>query len=189
MSQFVATDSSGRVRFVCNAEIRPMPRDGYIYHAWESPVALSAAPTPTSELRWIDNAPRWVESADLGAAKAQAWEGTRSSRDNAERGVFEFDGDWYDINKENVSGAALAALMAQLAGQPFSIDWTLADNSVKTLDGAQVQQLGIAMVRHIDTLHATTRALRQQIEAATTPEQAYAVVWPMNEHIEEIPDA
>lgn len=189
MTQFVKTiGATGRIvgghgkrdpeGFDGVPELRPMPHDGFVYYAWQGRLELGAQPSPTHEYLWIDGAPRWVDLATLADAQAVAWEAVKRAREDAEAGVFTFEGGLYDLNKENVSGAALAALMAQLAGQPFSIEWTLADNSVRVLDASTMQSLGRAMVTHIDGLHCTARGLRERIAAAATPEEAYAVTWP-----------
>lgn len=161
---------------------RPFPKNGIVYYPWQGPLALSDAPTPTSVYEWHD-APVWIEKAHLANAKAAAWDRIKKARDKAEAGTFLFNGDLYDANKENISGAALAAMMAKLSNQPFSIAWTLADNTVKVLDGDAMQALGLAMVAYIDSLHNTARSLRNQIEAAATPQQAYAIAWPGEEMI------
>lgn len=71
----------------------------------------------------------------------------------------------------------MATLAAQ-AGQPFSIDWTLADNTVRTLSGADMIAAGQAMALHIEAQHETGRAVRAAIMAATTLAEVDAVQWP-----------
>lgn len=73
------------------------------------------------------------------------------------------------LSRSNITGAVVAAMLAQQASSPFSVDWTLADNSVVTLDAAAVTQMGLAVVAHVDAAHASARALRNQIEATSDP--------------------
>lgn len=183
MTQYVIVEQeSSRVRGFVDQDETPDPVEGCLIAENVNPVThYPEAPTATSVLYWRDGALAWEESATLGRAQEAAWDRVKAARDAAEVGVFTFEGDVYDINKANVSGAALAALMAQLAGQPYSVEWTLADNTTRMLDGAAMQRLGIALVEHVDGLHATGRELRARIEAATTIEEAYAVTWPNEE--------
>jgi hypothetical protein len=69
------------------------------------------------------------------------------------------------------------AMLAQAGGQPFSIDWTLADNTVRTLSGADMIAVGQALGQHVAACHIKARALREQINAATTVAEVEAVVW------------
>ena len=63
-----------------------------------------------------------------------------------------------------------AAEAAQLtAAAPFSVDWTLADNTVRALNAQNMLDVGRALGAHIITRHAKGRALRARIDAATTP--------------------
>jgi hypothetical protein len=59
----------------------------------------------------------------------------------------------------------------------FTIDWTLADNSVRTLNQADMIAVGVALGQHVQTQFTKAQALRLQIETASTPEQVAAVVW------------
>lgn len=179
MTQYVIVEEgSRRVRGFVDQDDTPDPVEGCAIVENLAPVAhFPEAPTAASVLHMIDGSLTWIDTATLADAQAAAWDAVKAARDAAEAGVFMFEGDVYDLNKENVSGAALAALMAQIAGQPFSIEWTLADNSVRALDAATMQALGRAMVAHIDALHCTARDLRERISAAATPAEAYSVTW------------
>lgn len=42
----------------------PAPHDNFVYYPWQQPVALSAAPSPTSVLKWLDQ-PVWIETLPL----------------------------------------------------------------------------------------------------------------------------
>lgn len=70
------------------------------------------------------------------------------------------------LSRSNISGAVLGALIAQSASAPFSIEWTAKDNSVHTLNAAQMIALGLAVLSHVNAAHDNARALRIEIEAA-----------------------
>lgn len=134
-------------------------------------------PTPTAEL-WVANGVLyWDDPAMLAEARTQAWAAVKKERDTAEAVPFEFEGGMYDPSKENISGAALAALLAQLAGQEIADEWTLADNTRKTLSGPQIIALGLALTQRVKEIHARGRQLRDLIDNAATPAEAYGYTW------------
>ena len=48
----------------------------------------------------------------------------------------------------------------------FSIDWTLADNTVRTLNAADMIAVGVALGQHVNACHERARVLRGEIESA-----------------------
>ena len=66
--------------------------------------------------------------------------------------------------------------LAQMSPE-FVIDWTLKDNTVRTLIREEMVAVGIALGMHVQTQFTKAQALRLQIETASTPEQVAAVVW------------
>ncbi len=119
-----------------------------------------------------------VDTRGLEDAKTQAWERIKISRSAAEKAPFECDGSLYDRDLERISGAVQLALLAQLASKPFTIDWTLFDNSVKTLDGPAMIAVGEAMGVVTKGIFDTARTLREEINAATTITSLDAIFWP-----------
>ena len=136
---------------------------------------------------WLDGdegAPgtvEWVETATLEDAIALAWSDVKAARDAAEAAPFEFEGYALDPNKINLAGAALRALMAQLAGESITRVWTLADNTEAELTGAQLIAAGAHLADRVDAIHSRGRELRKLIENATTPEEAFGYTWKMND--------
>jgi hypothetical protein len=117
----------------------------------------------------------------LQAARDRRWAVIKGQREQAEGGGFTWNGSGFDsdaISQSRIQGAVLLATLASLNGQPFTIDWTLIDNSVRTLDGPAMIAVGQALGVHVATCHATARALRQQINAATTIDAVEGVQWP-----------
>lgn len=91
-------------------------------------------------------------------------------------GVGKFDAD--PKSAENIKGAVQLAILAQAAGQPWQVDWTMFDNSVRTLTAAEVIALGQALGQRVDQAHQTARTLRAAIEAAQTVAQLEVISWP-----------
>lgn len=68
--------------------------------------------------------------------------------------------------RSNVSGAALGALIAKSANAPYSVTWTMLDNSTQTLDADEMITMALAVLTHVNACHERARALRVQIETA-----------------------
>ncbi|MNV54734.1 hypothetical protein D3C71_1469430 [compost metagenome] len=119
----------------------------------------------------------WVDLRTLDDLKYAKWEGFKTARDAAEFGGFIWDGSRFDsdaISQSRIQGAVQLAAMAP----GFSLDWTLADNSIRTLNAADMAAVGAALGAHVAILHADARELRTQINAATTAAQLDGIRWP-----------
>lgn len=103
-------------------------------------------------------------------------------RASAINGGADYQGNRYDtdaVSRANITGAATMALVAANAGQPFSITWTLADNTTTELDGAGVMGLATAVGAHIDNCHQIGRthkdALSELVSQGATAEEIKAL--------------
>lgn len=117
----------------------------------------------------------WVLNIDL--AKQQARAKINAARDAEELAGFTAYGKTFDSDKTSQQRIMIAANTAQVVGSSFTIDWTCADNSVITLDYAQMLGLPVIMAQAGNALHQKARTLKAQIDAATTLEEINAVVW------------
>ena len=110
----------------------------------------------------------------------KAWARIKSARAAAESAGFLCGGVRYDsdpASQQRISSAVTLAMVAEAAGQPFTITWTAADNNVISLDAAGMIAVGQACGQYIADIFARARTLREQIEAATTADQLDAIVW------------
>lgn len=119
---------------------------------------------------------QWIDPRTLQDLKAAQWSVIKAARQASEYAGFLWGNSTFDsdsISQSRIQGAV------QLAGMDaaFTIDWTLANNTVRTLSGADMTAVGVALGQHVAAQHAKARALRAQIEAATTAAQVAAVVW------------
>ena len=71
----------------------------------------------------------------------------------------------------------LAQTLTEL-GQPVAIAFTLADNSVVTLDLAAMKTVGLTLGAKVQTARATATSLRASINAATDIPTVEAISWP-----------
>lgn len=122
--------------------------------------------------RLIPPAPTVIEQRVL------VWGAVREARDRAEwwgcstpLGRADSDPD----SQRKVAGAVQLAMIAQSGGVPFSIDWTMQDNSSVTHDAAAMITLGVAVGQHVAACHAVALAKRSAIEAAENIEALTAI--------------
>lgn len=106
----------------------------------------------------------------LADAKAAMWAEAKLVRDAHIDGgvdvppIGRFDSD--PLSRSNINGAVTGAMLAAQAGQPFSISWKLADNTVATLNGAQTMAAGMAVLAHVAACHANSQVMGLAIQAA-----------------------
>lgn len=119
---------------------------------------------------------------DLVKAKARRWSEVKQLRSAREFGPLVWDGSTFDADAAaqlRIMGAVQLAAQAAAAGQPFAMDWTLADNTIRTLSAADLRALGEALGQQVAAAHEIARILREEIEAAETVEAVQAVDWPI----------
>lgn len=77
--------------------------------------------------------------------------------------------------RSNISGAATGALIAKVSNLPYSVTWTMLDNSTATLDADGMLAMGLAVLAHVNACHDRARQLRTAIEAAATMAELLAI--------------
>lgn len=102
-------------------------------------------------------------------AKTAKLNAVNALRDQKEASGFSYLGKVFDSDERSAArifGAVQAAQAALSAGQPFSIDWTVQDNTVVSLDAAATIGMSVAMAQHANALHQHARELKAAIDAA-----------------------
>ena len=172
---------------------------GVEHHGVEVPDATALTPAPEGQ-RWVE-VPTPVREhtvavidgevvpvvrvfdaqLTLDLAKSSRIEAIKSARDNFEYGSFTWDGSVFDSNRDSqarLMGLVSLAQMALATATPFEIDWTLADNTTRTLSAMDALGIGQALGTHVQTAHVTARGLKALVAAATTIEEVDAIAWP-----------
>ena len=184
--EYTVVTSDGEVVRHGKAEVLPEPPQGCLRligvrppnapSYWDGEVFILKPPPPSAHHTFDYTTKQWVDPRTLSDLKAAKWAQIKGHRDTAEFGGFTWDGSPFDsdaISQSRIHGALqLAALISD-----FSIDWTLADNTVRALSGSELAAVGVALWLHVGTQHAKARVLRTQIEAATTATEVEAVAW------------
>jgi hypothetical protein len=117
-----------------------------------------------------------VPPVPFATLKADKWAATKALRiahvdgGYTVEGVGRFDTD--TLSRINISGAVSGAM---IAGSAFSVEWKLLDNSLVTLDAAQMISVGMAVLGHVAACHAHSNALGVAIEATTDTEALGAI--------------
>ena len=114
------------------------------------------------------------EAKDAAKLRVNEW------RDAAERNGFSAYGKTIDSDDKSIQrllGASQAAVIAKQLGQPLSIEWTCADNTTLIMDADMLIEIPVILAQTADALHQKARALKAQIDAATTLNEIAAIVW------------
>jgi hypothetical protein len=149
--------------------------------AYTQPQAALLQAWPGPNFTWSLPSCTWTDNRSLAQAQADAWTAVQAARDALQYGGVTYNGGNFQtdqISQQRIGSAVTLATMATAAGQAWAIEWTLTDNTTMTLNASQMMALGVAVGQLVAGAFSTAAALRVQINAATTPVEALAVVWP-----------
>lgn len=169
-----AAIEDGRVVYTSDDDL---PDDDlYTYVAFSAPLPARPGPNtvlahdPVAGFHWRD--PRSVEQC-----RADRWDEIKAQRDLLDWAPIEVaTGVLLDADtqaKQDLMGAIMAM---QLTGAT-SRAWRCADNVMRELTMAQIVSAGVAVANRRSALIATSDALYQALEAATSQEEIAAIGW------------
>ena len=118
----------------------------------------------------------WAPRLDV--LRAARWAEAKAVREAKATGGCETPLGRVDTDPESqrkINGAVTGALVAQAAGQPFAVAWTMADNSVVDHDAAAMIAMGMAVLAHIDACQVAGTAIRGAIDAAADADAIAAI--------------
>lgn len=141
---------------------------------------LKDAVTNGKIIDWSGEIPAVIDAParPLSSLREKCLAEISAERDRREELGFPYRGKWLDSTPRSVQRITAAALAAQAmlaTGQPYSADWTCADNSTLSLDTAGVIGIPVALAQHAAALHDHARSLKAAIEAADNAEQLAAI--------------
>lgn len=156
----------------------------YLGHSWYNPENTDQVYTPTNAadvppadwIYWEPGQNKVVPAAQrLAKARKEKWVAIKAARDAAEFEPLTWDGSVFDadaVSQDRLKGAL------QLSGivPDFATDWTLKDNSIRTLNGSDLVQIGIVIGVRLIQHHERSRMLRKQISTANE-QQIELIVW------------
>lgn len=138
-------------------------------------VTLPAKPSPYHVFDYASEV--WVDSRSLEDVKNAIWDKIKLAREQVEYGGFIYQGMVFDSDEYSQNKIYSAVQLALITGEAFFIDWTLADNSVVSLNKTQIIEVGKALGAHISSCHAHARILRSMIESVTTIDELEKITW------------
>ena len=139
-------------------------------------INIGKRPTNNSVFSTIEY--KWIFQIDL--AKTEKWTQIKQARSQAEYAGFTWDGSTFDsnaISQQRINIAVTLALIAKQAAQPYTVIWTLKDNTLRALSADDMIAVGLALGNHVQTVFNKGQQLQQQIEQATTKEEIEAITW------------
>ena len=146
--------------------------------------AIAKSQKPTYPARWSNESMSWVDLRDpvtvLTQAKARKWAEIKAAQENAIAQPITLDGMTFDADETAVKRIAqkmLVALAYRIAGQAYLVEWTLADNTTKTIRGADLIELVKTIEDRTETIRGIARDRRMAILAATTVAEVDAIHW------------
>lgn len=166
----LAAEGSPDTHYVKNGALR----------AYTTGQAAGKAAAPSYPATWSNTTFSWIDSRSLSDAKEQSWETMKVARTANVAAGFIWDGSKFDsddISQQRIQGAVQLAILAASAGQPFSLIWTLFDNSVRTLSGSEMIQVGIALGSFVQSVYNAGVSIRTQIDGATTTNDLKSITW------------
>jgi hypothetical protein len=151
--------------------------NGEIVAYTDEQIALKAN-RPDYAISWDNASMAWVfpdASIVLEKQKAAKWIKTKQDRLTDVYSPLTFSGSVFDADKDSQQLIAGAVQIASLAPNDWVIDWTLSDNSTKTMTKAEIIGLGLALGERTAAAWSKSRLLRTQIEAATSESEINSI--------------
>jgi hypothetical protein len=189
-------DKNGRYLSVVSRTVQvdgltspPMPSDADVFGEHEGAVEILKQyfdiengvtvniPDRPSDFHEFDyEVKQWLDKRELPAMKENQWTAIKAARDLCERAGFSWRGFVFDSDPVS-QGKILTGAILAMSNQEFSVEWTLADNTVLFLDSTGMTEVSLALGQHIASVHEKGRALRARIDEALTREEVSAVLW------------
>jgi hypothetical protein len=183
-SDLMLQDASGNVLEVTDAQQLHYDLSHYVVAgvmtAYTDDQFVAKSAFPMYPATWSNDTFTWTDNRDLDAVKLDQWTAVKAGRDQTVNGSFTWDGSVFDSNAYSQSQIGNAITLGQLAadaGQDYSINWTLQDNTVRTLTFDQIKAVGMALGVFVQTQFNLGVSLRQQIASATSIPAVQAITW------------
>jgi hypothetical protein len=173
LASYTATENTAELNKPENSTIiegQYSPETGYIDVNTNKFFEFVGRPTePFFKFNYITK--EWEDTRNIEQLKEAKWEKIRNFRNEMEYGGFYWNNYKFDSDLVSQSKIQGAVQLALLSPENFLIDWTLADNSVVSLNAEQMIEVGKALATHIITQHASNRIKRDQTMSATNVDE------------------
>jgi hypothetical protein len=167
------------VLYVENASVLPSDLEIIAHWRIKNGVLTDVGPNPGPSYRWDVASESWIP--DLEKSKVYKLQELKTTRDQKESGGFIWSNSIFDsdpMSQIRIQGGVSLAQQAINLEQPFSIDWTLKDNTTRSISATEMIQVGLALANHVATIHEIYKNLKNQINTATTIQNVDSITWP-----------
>ena len=116
----------------------------------------------------------WVDPRSLEDHKTAHWALIKAARNEAEFGGFIWNGSTFDsdqVSQARIQGAVLLAT----SNPDFVVDWTLADNTVRSLTTDDLNAISQALGEHVALQHSRARNARALLDQATSLSEVQSI--------------
>lgn len=182
MSQYCAHDAETLQAFgFVDSDTTPVATPGspYAFGPMATPVArFPAAPYSGAVLRYVpaSQSVAWEDTRSLTEARSQRVSTLKAAREAAATATFTWDGSVFDSDDASQARLAVHGIAAMQAGyQPTP--WRLADNTWRTLSGADVLAVCQALAAHLRAQYDLFQQRESQVMAAASKASVDAVTW------------
>ena len=134
---------------------------------------------PSPEYVWEWDTHTWNDIRTLSDLKETKWTAIKASRLAADTGNFTWNNLIFQINKINITGAVIDAILAQQAGETVAQVWRLADNTAITLNAVERISLGRTLKECVNGIAMHSASLYSKIYSpdVTTQAQLDLISW------------
>ena len=140
----------------------------------ESGDVVSMPNKPSTHHKFDYSTKTWVDPRSLEDHKSAQWALIKAARSEAEFGGLAWDGSIFDsdqVSQARIQGAVLLA-----TNNPnFVVDWTLADNTVRSLTTDDLNAISQALGEHVTLQHSRARDARALLDQATTLSEVQSI--------------
>ncbi len=150
---------AGRAALAADLEGKDAALLAQVLAAWGDEPTIDDEPAPTFD--------------ELKAAK---YEEIAAARYAAETGGCTIDGVMIATDRGSQALLTAAVVTARLDPE-FKTRWKCADGHFISLDAMQLRAIGDAVIAHVERCFTREGDLREQIDAAQTPEELDAIHW------------
>lgn len=154
------------------------PTEGDVYYDyWATPPNWHTRPDKPHPTSTWDYVTREWSDGNLDARRGAQWALIQAANVAADAEDLTWSGHSFQtdtLSRERMREAVLDSIIATLAGDPWSIDWTLTDNSTLTLSATAIAAVHRSLAARTDANHQRAQAKWAAIYASSTPE---AITW------------
>ena len=137
---------------------------------------------PDPSYIWNPLSLEWVapNAEPLDDLKTEKWNQIKLLRNIMEFGGFSWKNQIFDsgqLSLIRLGTTVQSAIISKITSVPFSINWTLKNNSVITCGADDIIAINAALLNHVNRCHQHSTSLRTQLDEAKSSMQISNINW------------